>query len=98
MASPKGRKLFVKRTKAGMFKKGEKTASTKSSNIEQPQAYRSYTLIDEIKELNDMAKEHTNYFNNRALTKRDVTVKERGEWLVWEEVMNRTQGMLERHS
>ena len=98
MASPKGRKLFVKRTKAGMFKKGEKTASTKSSNVEQPQAYRSYTLIDEIKELNDMAKQHYEYFNSRALGKKDVTVRERGEWSVWSEIMNRTQGMLERHS
>ena len=66
--------------------------------IEVEQKYEGrLTLREEVKYLHDMAKEHNNYFNNRALTKRDVTVKERGEWLVWEEVMNRTYGMLERN-
>jgi len=44
-----------------------------------------------------MAKEHYNYFNTRALGKKDVTVRERGEWSVWSEIMNRTNGMLERY-
>jgi len=84
------RKKFAKMAKSGKFKK-----STKSNP--RTQGSSSSTLINEIKRLNAMAKEQYDYFNTRALGKKDVTVRERGEWSVWSEIMNRTQGMLERH-
>ena len=59
-------------------------------------ALKCDSLVNEVKHLNEMAKEHYNYFNTRALGKKDVTVRERGEWSVWSEIKNRTDGMLER--